>query len=98
MSLVGFAGIVATSCRVSTLIRTAICSSLRQGIRKDQETITDQITRTIEDHLGIYMTAASISSHSRGVLSRGQSGRHGDAQSASGTRLEQDHANLCRLV
>ena len=28
----------------------------RKGIRKDQETITIQITRAIEDHLGIYMT------------------------------------------
>ena len=28
----------------------------RKGVRKDQETITIQITRVIEDHLGIYMT------------------------------------------
>jgi integrase len=28
----------------------------RKGVRKDQETITIQITRAIEDHLGIYMT------------------------------------------
>jgi integrase len=28
----------------------------RKGVRKDQETITIQISRTIEDHLGIYMT------------------------------------------
>jgi integrase len=28
----------------------------RKGVRKDQETITIQITRAIEDHLGVYMT------------------------------------------
>jgi integrase len=28
----------------------------RKGVRKDQETITIQITRVIEDYLGIYMT------------------------------------------
>jgi hypothetical protein len=27
-----------------------------KGVRKDQETITIQITRAIEDHLGVYMT------------------------------------------
>ena len=28
----------------------------RKGVRKDQKTITIQITRAIEDHLGVYMT------------------------------------------
>ena len=62
-----------------------------KGIRKDQETITIQITRAIEDHLGIHMTPHQFRHLAGRVLSRGESRGHRDAQSSARPCLEQDH-------
>ena len=56
MSRVGFAGTGSIFCRCSMPIQTAISLSPGQGEPKGQDTLTDQIIKTIECYLGIHMS------------------------------------------
>ena len=95
-SHVGYAGTGGTSCRA---LRQTEWRSVRhkEGSRKDQRTLTIQITKTIERRIGIHMTPTS-SGISLGIHISRKIPRTTETPADVGTRLGQDHPNLCGLV